>query len=185
MNTVTDASAEEPIFKNDEFAILSPSENMSKKALLRQVGIFYLKDIVDHLGIDSAKIKHEYQKLQKQKIDPWEAMGARKIWSHWLIRMSTFAPYFQQHLEPRIQRIEGPIGANRVLNLEGLFYLTDVCRYLPFSASQLRYQAKTNPNSRQQWGTWKDEELRAYIVDMKLFSQWIKALWKGDFKSET
>ena len=108
-------------------------------------------------------------------------MGARKIWSHWLIRMKVFAPYYRRHLKPRILRLEKTVDANRLLQRNGRFFLTDVCRHLPFSAHQLRYQAKNNPNAKQDYGLWKDPKLNAFIVEMEVFSQWVKRLWAGHF----
>jgi hypothetical protein len=69
------------------------------------------------------------------------------------------------------------------LNQDGLFLLTDVCRLIPFSTHQLRYQAKRNRNAREEYGIWKDADLNAFVVDMTIFSAWINELWGKTLKN--
>ena len=172
------------IFEPDEMNLREFEKSWQREELLKQEGVFFLKDITRLLEIDSAKIKNEANKIVAGKRSPWRVMGARKIWNHWVIRMTVFAPYYRKHLQPRIMKLPKSIDANHLLRLTGTFYLTDVCRLLPFSTHQLRYQAKQNPASKREYGIWKDEKLNAFVVDMKPFSIWIRSLWEGNFKGD-
>ena len=171
----------ERIFEPDEMNLKEIRKSWSREDLLKQAGVFFLKDIVHLLGIDSSKIKLEARKVIARKKSPWQVMGARKIWNHWVIRMKIFAPYYRQYLQPRILKLPQSMDSNKLLQLTGIYLLTDVCRQLPFSAHQLRYQAKRNPNARKDFGVWKDEEINAFVVDMAPFSIWIRQLWEGNF----
>ena len=110
-------------------------------------------------------------------------MGTRLIGNHWIIRITVFALFYRKYLVSRIRNISSEWDGNKLLEQEGLFFLTDVCKLIPFSTHQLRYQAKRNPRSREEYGIWKDEELNAFIVDMDRFVPFVKSLWEGGAKN--
>ncbi len=91
--------------------------------------------------------------------------------------MNLFAPYYLGHLVPAVRSIPPSWDGNLLLTKKGTFFLRDVCARIPFSPSQLRYQAQNNPSSRKEFGVWKDEELNSYLVDMGTFAPWITAIW--------
>ena len=96
--------------------------------------------------------------------------------------MTIFAPYYRQHLKAPCKNASIPDwNANTLLRQTGVFSLAQVAKRLPFTTHQLRYQAKQNPESKRQFGLWKDEKLNLYVVDMEPFSHWIKSLWEGNF----
>jgi len=66
------------------------------------------------------------------------------------------------------------IDVDDLLRLKGIYLLGDVCQIIPFSVHQIRFQAKKVKNSKQECGTWKDQELKRYLVDMEIFAKWIK-----------
>lgn len=171
----------EQIFEKDEMALIEVNPDWDVDILLAKESIFYLKDIVEPLEIDPLKVKRRANEIQKKGESPWEVMGVRKMWTHWIVRMSVFAPYYKKHFEPRISRIDPAWDGNTLLKQEGTFLLTSVCKLIPFSAHQLRYRAKRNPDSKAEYGIWKEKDLNAFVVDMKVFSAWIKTLWGGDF----
>lgn len=166
-----------PLFDDDEMELMQVDPTWTQDDLLAQEGIFFLKDIVKKLGVDALKVKKHARIFRDKGRDAYAVMGARKIWNHWIIRMTTFAPYFREHLIPRIKTVNPNWTGNVLLKQTGLFLLTDVCAKIPFSANQLRHQAKRNPNSRQEYGIWKDEELNLFVVDMEPFAKWITQLW--------
>ena len=171
----------EQIFQQDEMNLSEVDPDWTQEQLLARQSIFYLKDIVEILGLDPVKVKRKANELIKRGENPWEIMGVRKMWTHWIVRMSVFAPYYRQHFRSKIKQVSLEWDGNTLLKQEGIFLLTAVCKLIPFSAHQLRYRAKTNPSSAAEYGIWKEPELNAFVVDMKVFSRWIKDLWSGDF----
>lgn len=172
----------EQIFDKDEMALSEVHGDWDAETLLKQKSIFYLKDIVDTLEIDPLKVKRRANEIQKKGRSPWEVMGVRKMWTHWIVRMTIFAPYYKKNFEPKISRIESSWDGNTLLKQKGIFLLTAVCKLIPFSAHQLRYRAKRNPQSKTEYGIWKEKDLNAFVVDMEIFSKWVKTLWEGDFR---
>lgn len=69
------------------------------------------------------------------------------------------------------------LDTNEVLQMQGVYRLADVCRYLFFTSSQIRNQAKQCVDSRKVMGVFKHEPWGVYLVDMPIFSKWIAALW--------
>ena len=170
------------IFEKDEMKLSSVNKNWTSDALLQKEGIFFLKDVVKILEIDPSKVKKKAREIEKKGQSAWKAMGARKIWNHWIIRMTVFAPFYQKNLVPKVLSVRDEWDGNTLLRQKGVFFLTEVCTLIPFSTHQLRYQAKQNPNAKKEYGVWKDEELNAFVVDMERFAPWINMLWLGDEK---
>ena len=98
-----------------------------------------------------------------------------------MVRMKVFADYYRKHLVPKVERVEDHWDGNTLLSQKGRYLLTDVCKKLPFTSHQIRYQANKSRNARAEYGMWKDKDLNAFIIDMEKFSPWIKRLWSGDF----
>ncbi len=171
----------EQIFQADEMNLSEVNPDWTQEELLDRKSIFYLKDIVEILMLDPVKVKRKANELKKKGQNPWDLMGVRKMWTHWIVRMSVFAPYYRKHFRSKIKAIEPNWDGNTLLKQEGIFLLTAVCKLIPFSAHQLRYRAKTNPNSAEEYGIWKEPEMNAFVVDMEVFSKWIKGLWSGEF----
>jgi hypothetical protein len=149
-------------------------------ALLQQEGLFFLKDVAGVLQLTSDQVKNAHRGLHAAGRHPYRVMGVRKVWTHWLVRMSVFSAYYRAHLTPAYKAIDRDWDANRLLGQDGRFLLSDVCRLLPFEAHQLRHQAKTNPQSRRDYGVWKDPACGHYLVEMKPFAAWIAALWQAE-----
>ncbi len=167
----------EQIFQNDEMELLSVNSRWTPEELFAQQGIFFLKDVVKILPVDPVKVKKKANEIRACRRNPWEVMGARKVWNHWIVRMKVFAPFYQEHLVSKVRSLEQDWDGNTLLQQKGLFYLTDVCKLIPFSTHQLRYQAKRTPNARREIGIYKDEEIKSFLIDMETFSKWITGLW--------
>lgn len=168
----------EKIFEKDEMTLVDVDPNWSKKQLLEVEGIFFLKDIVGILKLETSKVIKETHRLQSENKSPWLEMGLRKVWNHWTVRMTVFAPYYLKHLQPRYQSLDPSWDANTLLAQSGVYRLTDVCSLLPFSTYQLRYQALKNKNSKEEYGIWLDKSLKRWLVDMNIFSGWVINLWR-------
>ena len=167
----------ERIFEPDEMRLCSINPEWTADELLNQEGIFYLKDVVNKLQMSSADFKKKASDIEIEGDSPWEVMGIRKAWTHWIVRMKKFGQYISTHAMPNIREVDDQWDGNKLLSQKGQFYLTDVCERIPFSAHQIRYQARTNRNCRKEYGVWKDEGYKTYIVEMEVFSKWIRTIW--------
>ena len=170
------------IFELDEMDLIQVKSIWTEDELLSKKGIFFLKDIAGILELDPAKVKKAARDIQNRGESSWERMGARKIWNHWIIRMTAFAPYFRKHLKSKYKNIPKDCNGNTLLEQKGLFLLTEVCRFIPFSAHQIRYQAKTHPRAKEEFGVWKEKKIGLFVVQMELFGPWIRGLWKDGFR---
>ncbi|CAM2008006.1 hypothetical protein [Acanthopleuribacter pedis] len=166
------------LFNHDELELKAVEKTWTAEFLLKQDGIFYLKDIVEKLEIDAAKIKRLVRQMREDGKNPWVLAGIRKVWNHWVIRMTVFAPFYRENLRRTYKKVDPNWDGNTLLSQEGVFYLSDVCKLIPFSAHQLRYQAKKMANSREKIGVFKDPDTKGYAVDMAVFSPWIRAVWQ-------
>ncbi|CAM2069899.1 hypothetical protein SCOR_31270 [Sulfidibacter corallicola] len=171
----------ERIFAEDEMELSEVDPQWDSDTLLNQRSIFYLKDVVGLLKLDPLKVKRRAGDLLKREENPWHVMGVRKMWTHWVVRMAVFAPYYRQHFKSKIVAVDPAWNGNLLLQQRGLFLLTAVCKLIPFSPHQLRYRAKKNPDAKTEYGIWKDPDLNAFVVDMEIFSGWVRTLWNGDF----
>jgi len=166
------------IFDDDEMKLEQIRTKITREQLLTKQGIFFLKDIAEILEIDSTTIKKRARAMRDRGESPWQVMGVRKIWNHWFIRMKVFAPFYRKHLVSRVRVVPPDWNANILVRQRGIFYLADVCRLIPFTPQQLRYQTKRHPNARAELGIWKDEDLGAYLVDMGIFGPFISRTWE-------
>jgi hypothetical protein len=174
----------EKIFNDDEMRLLNVKPEWSEEELLNQEGIFFLKDVAQKLQVHSSEFKKEARAHEKMGQNPWEVMGIRKTWTHWQVRMKKFAPYYKAHRLPKIRTVEKHWDGNTLLGQKGRFYLTDVCEKIPFSTHQIRYQVRRCVDPKEEYGVWKDDQYKAYLVDMEKFSAWMKRIWiYGDFNA--
>ncbi len=169
------------IWKEDEMELMSVNSRWTPEELFAREGVFFLKDVVKILSVDPVKVKKQARALRERGQDPWKAMGARKVWNHWIVRMKVFGPFYKEHLVSKIRALEPQWDGNTLLQQKGLFYLTDVCKLIPFATHQLRYQAKRTPDAEQKIGIYKDEEIHSFVVDMERFAKWMTELWNGDW----
>lgn len=165
------------IFKQDEMNLIEVRPQWDEETLLEQEGMAFLKDVAPILGITSDAVKKAHDEAEsKGRGNGYEVTGARKIWNHWIVRLSVFGPFFLKNLKNPVQKVRAEWDGNELLKQEGWFPLAEVCNKLPFSLSQIRHQAKKNPNSREEYGVWKDERMNLFLVDMEPFARWIKSL---------
>ncbi len=166
------------IFADDE-QLCEVSARWSAADLLGQPGLFFLKDICPLLGLSTPGVVAHAKTLTAKGQDPYEIMGVRKLWNHWYVRMRVFAPYYQAHLRSNIRTIRRDMDTNVLLAQKGLFLLSQVCKCIPFSAHQLRHQARKLPAS--ECGIFRDHE--TYLVEMEIFGPWLSRLWQEGFET--
>ncbi|CAM2009593.1 hypothetical protein [Acanthopleuribacter pedis] len=162
------------IFHDDEQISGGVDPDWGIEELLAQPGLFYAKDVVPILQLNSLTLKREAKKLETQGRDPYTVMGLRKLWTFWMIRMATFAPYYRAHLQPPFSRLPPGCDARRLWQMEQTYRLKDVCQVIAFKPYQLRNQAHYLANARETMGVYKDPVLGIFLVDMALFRAWVQ-----------
>jgi len=170
------------ILESDEMALKKPEAGMSAEALLRQEGVFFLKDVVRILNIDLAQIRKQAARLTADGANPWRVMGVRKVWNHWVVRMKVFAPDYRKTQKRKWQKVPNGWDGNRLMAETGVFKLSEVTKLLPMNTHQIRHQAKVNPGAKDIMGVWKDEEAGIFLVDMSIFGPWFAKLWSNPDK---
>ena len=171
----------EKVFEADEMQLRSISPEWTAEEMLGMEGIFYLKDVVSKLTVSSADCKKRASDIENDGESPWKVMGIRKAWTHWIVRMKKFAEYIDTNSMPKIRQVDLNWDANQLLGQKGQFYLTDVCEKIPFSAHQIRYQARQNKRTSREYGVWKDPGYKTYVVEMESFAKWIRSIWQETF----
>jgi len=180
-----DDGSQGPVFHSDEMRLSGVDPDWTESDFLEKEGIFYLKDVAHKLEIPSSEIKKHALDLEKSGKSAWEIMGVRKTWTHWIVRMTVFSKYFETIAPERIRKVAPQWDANQLLAQKGKFFLSEVCDKIPFTADQIRYQARHNPHSRRDLGVWKENKHKSYLVDMVPFSAWIKRIWFSGLNIKT
>ncbi|CAM2005712.1 hypothetical protein [Acanthopleuribacter pedis] len=165
------------VFECDETQLMQVDPAWSAADLLNQNAVFYLKDLTEHLDFETNRVKKKFNALLASGSDPWQEIGIRKIWSHWMVRMKIFRDYYTHELRNTVTPVNPDWTANELLQQPGVFSLAEVCKKIPFSAHQLRYQSKRMVHPREEIGVYKDEQEKAYLVDMPVFAAWMNTIW--------
>ena len=170
------------VFEPDEMQSRQVDPNWTPEILLKQEGIFFLKDIVEILDLNQPMLKKEIARIKKSGKDPYSITGVRKVWQHWMVRMKVFAPYYRQYLVLPFNRLPKDWDANTLLSQsEGIYLLTDICTIIPFTTYQIRYQAKKLNDSKKVMGVWKDKTFKLFFVDLAYFNPWLRRIWSSGF----
>jgi hypothetical protein len=166
------------IFDSDEMKLSVVDPAWTVDEMLAEDGIFFLKDVGAKLGIATLEFKNHARRLQSSGQNSWEVMGIRKTWTHWQVRMSVFRSYFQQWWKsPSVAQFDESWDANTLLNQTGVYLLSDICRKIPFTGRQIRYQMQKLEDPKGSMGVWKDDGAKQYLVDMRVFGPYIKQVW--------
>lgn len=165
------------IFAEDEH-LCNISAQWSADELLGYPALFFLKDVCPLLGLTTPGVVVHAKALAAKGLNPYTAMGVRKLWNHWYVRMKVFAPYYRTHFQSPIRTIKRGMDANALLAQKGVFLLSQVCRCIPFSSNQLRHQARKLPV--EECGIFRKQE--TYLVQMEVFGPWLSRLWQEGFE---
>lgn len=173
----------EPLFDIDEMNFCKVEQDWGMDEILSQEGLFFLKDVANILCLTNQLVKIHVEALLASNRNPYDTMGVRKLWGHWVLRMKVFAPYYKNHLCPKYLPVRAHWDGNELLKQKGLYRLSEVCKKIPFSHVQLRTKAR-EPHARTKFGMFKDEDSAHYLVDMEIFSVWLQRVWHNDFQDE-
>ena len=168
----------EKIFEPDEMAMVRVEnpKTWTPETLFDTEGIFYVGDVVSIIGIKYGPLIKHVKSLQERNVDPWRAMGMKKIWTQWIVRMKVFAIYYRKHPLRFVRSVGEDWDEKTLLSQEGRFYLVDVCERLPMTSDLIRYRASKSLNPKEECGIWKDRALNRTVVNMKPFAAWIKEI---------
>ena len=159
--------------------ILTPiSPRWTLSILLAQSGLFDLDQVAEFLELNPSHIKLAWDQIQRSGRDPWQEIGVRRLFGQWLVWMEAFSGFYLSHLHKnRIRSIPEDWDANRLITQRGVFYLSDVCKLIPFTNATLRYKA-TDPKIAKVMGVRKDQVRGTYVVDMETFGPWLADFWR-------
>ena len=149
----------------------------TKSILLGQTGHFCLDQVATLLELSTARVKALSYEIQEKGGNALTTIGAGFFQNRWIVDMPVFASFYLEHLIPRVRMVRAEWDGNQLLSQEGIFYLTDICRKIPFTVQQLRHQARIMPDSRSTCGIWLDNEEKVLLADMKIFGPWITDIW--------
>ena len=171
------------IFEPDELNKVSPKGDWTLEKILSTKGIFHFKNITKILGLTNTRLNHEYNVILKNGTDPYREMGVKKVWNKWVIRMLVFAPYYKDHLKKAFDPVPKGWDANTVVRQKlGVYRLIDICNLLPLTYSQVRRQARKMTDPKTEIGIWKDTDEKVMLVDLTIFSPWLKSACENNFK---
>ena len=151
---------------------------------MRQKALFFLNDLLVPLGLSATMVARRARALARRGQNPYQVMGARRLWGRWVVRMTLFAPFYRRTFLPRPRTIEPAWDANDLLAQDGVFLLRDVCQRLPFSYRSLCYQVRRIPNSKETLGIWYQVYQRRLLLHMPTFARWISAIWCGSTQTQ-
>ena len=144
--------------------------------LLSKEGFFPLEEVAAVLDISTSVVKAEVDKIERRGGSAFSETGVFRQPDRWLVRIDLFRSYYLSHLRKRVRPIGDHWDGDVLLQKEGVFYLSDVCRLLSLNLKSVRTRASRNPNSKAEYGIWKDEKARTYLVDMEIFAPWIRSM---------
>lgn len=159
----------EMIFQEDEMQVQRCQQRWTRKDFLEQEGLFHFKDVNHLLQIETPLLKEHYEQELSKGISPWLTIGVRKVWTQWLLRMKAFAPFYRRELEPIFLPVARHWDTDTLLSQKGVFRLSDVCKKISYTTSQVYRLAK-----KQNIGAWKDDKLHFWLVNMEVFALWIE-----------
>ena len=88
-------------------------------------------------------------------------------------------------LENNIRQIDPQWTGNDLLAQTGTFMLTDACELIPFKQEHILAQVLENPRAKDDFGVWRDEQTKRWLVDMGLFKVWIISVWNAGNREGT
>ncbi len=160
--------------------------NWTEEEMLAQRITFYLKDVAKILSFRPYDVVKAAKQLLAEGRPPREAMGVYRVWGHWRVVMSKFGPYYLAHFKTSpLRTIDPNWDANTLLSQEGCFMAFRVAKCIPFTYRQLRYRAMNTPNARQVMGVCQDEVTKKFLVDMPVFSKFIREVWGKKHEKQT
>ena len=149
--------------------------------LLRQRGLFYLKDVVPVLGLNHGILIWQKNHLISIGQNPTEVMGLNMLLSRWYVCMPLFEIYLRESRGFEIKAVDLTWELDELLGQQGVFRLNEVVKILPLTVSPIHTRARENADARAEFGVWRDTQEKTYLVDIEPFSEWVRATWPKKF----
>ena len=165
------------VFGDDERTLIQHPTGETAEELFAQEGVMYLKDVCRALKASIPEIKWLSGTINDNGGDSWTQIGVRKAWTHWIVRISVFREWFHRPDTIIVHTVDRSWSTATLLSQTGYFSLREVCTKIPFNHQEVRSQAQQNPNTRIEYGVWKDEDMGRYLVKMEVFSEWLRKVW--------
>ena len=86
----------------EQFAMARVNPKWDPDTLLAKDGVFFLEDLCGILPLRPERIRGDAKSLEMKGQCPWQALGVRCLWGHWLwvVQMTRFAPYVRTRFNP-------------------------------------------------------------------------------------
>ncbi|CAM2065948.1 hypothetical protein SCOR_11250 [Sulfidibacter corallicola] len=176
-------------FDTEEMTWPDVEDSWTEEDLLVQTGMFKFSKIKDKLSLSTADLTKISRDALRNNINTYESYGFGKPkGSQYIVRMSLFRNFYSDYTSRKnlptnidldqVQSIPTAIhNANSLIELDGYFYLKEVCAYSPFKESEevIKNSVRSQENQEEAKNTngcWYDETKREYFVDMQLFVPW-------------
>ena len=168
------AGMDEPdrIFEADETCFQTVAADWDAATLLAAGGLFFLKDIVGPLGLSGQLVIKRARQIDEHGQSARRIMGLFKVWNHWVVKMSRFAPYYRTYLAAGRG---GPLPENELAPV--VMPLTRVSELLGIRPHKIRYRVRSEPGGRLVHGVWKDPITGRLLVDLVVFRRWAVRFW--------
>lgn len=141
--------------------------------LLREQGLFFLKDVAAELGFSSQRMQAFLRRYAKGRSvnEIYPETGIRKCCKTYYIRMSVFSRFYQFTYSRYCPRIPEGATLDQLKDSEQPVLLVDLARLVPEQADWwLRYYGKTDPES----GIFKDSTGH-WLCKPKDFVPWLES----------
>lgn len=189
------SSKSSPSFDSEELTWPEPDEIHTEDELLQTDGMFKFSKIKDLLQLSTADLTKITQGARKDGISTYQEFGFGKPkGSQYIVRMSRFRDFYRDYMAEREEHTvvedghicsipANVVNANQLIEMEGLFYLREVCNFSPFKENEEVIKRSTREENdqekaRERNGCWHDKTKREYFVDMQLFVPWFfKKVW--------
>jgi len=162
----------------EDAEIRSPEPSWDRETLLRQQGIFFLRDILNILDLEEIHIATIVRGQEKAGRDPWSTVGVRRIWNTWHVQMPAFALYYKRHIQPPYAQVPGEWDANAVIAAAGVYRLADICCLIPYTEHQIKAAIRSFDDPRNESGVWFEHAADVWLVDLEQFGPWLEQAWK-------
>lgn len=164
------------LFEEDEQCLIC-RPNLMKEELLETNAMFYLSEITSILNVSITTILGIKEKISRQGESPYSVMGVVKLFENYQVRMKVFAPFYREYIEVLSSRLPEGADVNEVLRQTGTYKLSEVIRYLPFSAYQIRQDMRGCPHPEAEMGVFRHRYFNFYFVRMPVFAKWLEKMW--------
>lgn len=92
---------------------------------------------------------------------------------------NTQKPRRQKISSSLVQTLPASWTRAEVFNTEGIFYLRDVTKFVPFTTREILRMVNATSNAEDVTGVWRPLRGKAYLVNLRPFFLWCYFRWHG------